>query len=390
MVHDPGLTMDGQYGMPTAPTTPTPSTSILPMTVTKNCPNCGAILLKITKWCNKCGYNFETGGITQPAQAPTVSGGAATATPTTPVATPTGGFGYSNPEWAALAAAWDPNNPVYAEGYDPSQGMGNVQQLTTPATVPCDAAGVPCSISGNPPVAPAGGDMSPYFEAGEMLTAPMSEYEQQALQMLSDLAGQLGGMVSPHETPMGQNVGTALTSLLSGEFPEEYFKTSIEAPAQKRHEEVTLPGVREAFVGPGTFWGGERATAEAKAGTDLDATLAAIRGDLGYRARQQALQALGPGMEYMGMPAEQLIQQMTGAGMYMGAGALPRLIEQHGLDIAYQEFIRTRPENQPYAQMLLSMLDIPMMASYAPETPESPLAPIANIFGTALPYLLSL
>jgi len=239
-----------------------------------------------------------------------------------------------------------------------------------PATLPTDWAGA------TPTTPPAGAgtdvaDMSPYFEAGEMLTAPMSEYEQQALDMLQQLATSLGGMGSPWETPMGQDVGTALTSLLSGEFPEEYFKTSIEAPAMKHFEEVTRPGVREAYVGPGTFWGGERATAEAKAGTDLNMTLAAIRGDLGYKARQQALAALGPGMEYMGLPAEQALKQMTGAGAYMAAGALPRLIEQHGLDIAYQEFIRTRPENQPYAQMLLSMLGIPMMGSYVQEEPES-------------------
>ena len=242
-----------------------------------------------------------------------------------------------------------------------------------------------------PAVAPTteypGYGTTPYFEAGEMLTAPMSTYETEALQMLSDLAGQLGGMVSPWETAMGEQVSTALTSLLSGEFPEEYFRTAIEAPAQKRLEEVTLPGVREAYVGPGTFWGGERAEAERRAGTDVDMMLAAVRGDLGYRARQQALETLGPAMEYMGLPADQLLKQVAGVTPYMGAAALPRLIEQHGLDIAYQEFIRTRPENQPYAQMLLSLLNIPMLASYAPEAPESPLAPIASMFGSLVPLL---
>lgn len=225
-------------------------------------------------------------------------------------------------------------------------------------------------------------EAKPFIETGGMLTAGMSEYEKQALQMLSTFAGELGGMVSPWESPMGQQVGTALTSLLSGEFPEEYFRTSIEAPAQKRLEEVTLPGVREAFVGPGTFWGGERAGAERRAGTDLDAVLAAIRGDLGYKAQQTALAAVSPGMEYMGMPAKQSLQQMAGLTSFAGTGALPRLIEQHGLDVAYQEFIRTRPENQPYAQMLMTLLGIPMLASYAPEEPESPLNPLLQLLGT--------
>jgi len=181
----------------------------------------------------------------------------------------------------------------------PEAGVGSGLAGETPAgyiegqVSPHLEAGVPAAAPGAPgapAVAPVTdvADMSPYFEAGEMLTAPMSEYEQQALDMLQQLATSLGGMPSPWETPMGQDVGTALTSLLSGEFPEEYFRTSIEAPAQKRLEEVTLPGVREAYVGPGTFWGGERAEAERRAGTDVDMMLAAVRGDLGYKARQPA------------------------------------------------------------------------------------------------------
>jgi hypothetical protein len=116
--------------------------------------------------------------------------------------------------------------------------------------------------------------------------------------------------------------------------------------------------------------------------SEMEMTLSAIRGDLGYKAQQMALQALGPGMEYMGLPADQLLKQIAGVTGYMGAGALPRLIEQHGLDIAYQEFIRTRPENQPYAQMLMSLLNIPMLASYAPEEPESPWSSIFSMIGT--------
>ncbi len=275
-----------------------------------------------------------------------------------------------------LARAGGTIPPKLIRPTDPTGGYPAVP--TTPIT----------TVHTEPTTTYPGYGTEPYFQAGEMLTAPMSEYEKEALQMLSDLAGKLGGMVSPLETPMGEQVSTTLTSLLSGEFPEEYFRTSIEAPAQKRLEEVTLPGVREAYVGPGTFWGGERAEAERRAGTDVDMMLAAVRGDLGYRARQQALETLGPAMEYMGLPAEQLLKQVAGVTPYMGAAALPRLIEQHGLDIAYQEFIRTRPENQPYAQMLLSLLGIPMLGSYAPEEPESPLAPLANIFGSLLPLLL--
>ncbi len=348
----------------------------------------------------------EAGGapyVGYPTQAPPagtgITGfpGAGTTTPTTTSPTYTG----LTPEQIAYAEEHHPGvNIGMAPGYNPNapgtweQHLALLQLagyptegLVEPGTVTPTPAVTPVTPTGAPTTTYPGYGTAPYFEAGEMLTAPISTYETEALQMLSDLAGQLGGMVSPWETAMGEQVSTALTSLLSGEFPEEYFRTAIEAPAQKRLEEVTLPGVREAYVGPGTFWGGERAEAERRAGTDVDMMLAAVRGDLGYRARQQALETLAPAMEYMGLPADQLLKQVAGVTPYMGAAALPRLIEQHGLDIAYQEFIRTRPENQPYAQMLLSLLGIPMMGSYAPEAPESPLAPIANIIGSLVPLL---
>ena len=341
MPYDPGFTIDGQFGTPTAgPGLPAAPIAEPAASKWGRCPKCGRTApmttLSALGMCSICWLD---------AHKPK---------PTT-------------------------TEPVEESAVEPV-----TEPVIEPVITPTAPSGTTIPA---PPATTEPADMSPYFEAGEMLTAPMSEYEQQALDMLSALAGQLGGMVSPHETPYGQQVGSALSSLLSGEFPEEYFKTSIEAPAQKRLEEVTLPATREAYVGPGTFWGGERAEAERRAGTDLDATLAAIRGELGYKARQQALAALGPGMEYMEMPLKQQLGQMAGISSFMGAGALPRLIEQHGLDIAYQEFIRTRPENQPYAQMLLSMLGIPMMASYAPEQPESPLAPLASAAGSLLPLL---
>jgi hypothetical protein len=292
----------------------------------------------------------------------------------------------ATPGYNPAAMTWAQYIQLLQAGGYPTTGL--VEPGTTPTAAVTPPATAPVAAA-EPATAYPGYETAPFFEAGEMLTAPMSSYEEQALKMLSDLAGKLGGMTSPWETAMGEQVSTALTSLLSGEFPEEYFRTAIEAPAQKRLEEVTLPGVREAYVGPGTFWGGERAEAERRAGTDVDMMLAAVRGDLGYQARQMALDTLAPAMEYLGLPAEQALQQMAGVGTFMGAGALPRLIEQHGLDIAYQEFIRTRPENQPYAQMLLSLLGIPMMGSYAPEQPESPLAPLANIFGSLIPLLMA-
>lgn len=313
-----------------------------------------------------------------------------TTAPTTTTAPGPSGWPGTMPYWQWLEqqGVVSPKPPVTPTPGAPPMGLGGGAALTPLPTVPTTTPTT--TVPTEPAVAYPGYGTAPYFEAGEMLTAPISEYEQQALDMLQQLTESLGGMPSPWETPMGEEVFSALESLLSGEFPEEYFRTAIEAPAQKRLEEVTLPGVREAYVGPGTFWGGERAEAERRAGTDVDMMLAAVRGELGYQARQMALETLAPAMEYLGLPAEQALQQMAGVGTFMGAGALPRLIEQHGLDIAYQEFIRTRPENQPYAQMLLSLLGIPMLGAYTPESPESPWPSIASGIGSLLPWLLQM
>jgi hypothetical protein len=243
-----------------------------------------------------------------------------------------------------------------------------------------------------PAAQPAGGDMTPYFQAGEMLTAPMSKYEQEALDMMQQL---IQGIISgepighdPTQTPLGQQVESTLMSLLSGEFPEEYFQTSIADPTRYAFEEEVRPAIKESYAGPGTYWSGARAEEEAKKHSEMEMGLAAIRGELGHQARQLALQAIGPANEFLKLPMEQQIAQLASVGTYMEAAALPRLIKQHALDIAYQEFIRTRPENQPYLQAMLSMLGIPMMGTYGVEEQPGPGAQVGNLIGSIFPLIL--
>jgi len=106
---------------------------------------------------------------------------------------------------------------------------------------------------------------------------------------------------------------------------EEFYQRGIRAPALYEFRNVTLPQVRESFVGPG-FYGSARAEAEADAAERLALTLSQRRAELAYSdelARRKALTDLAQRAAGAGLGAEQL-----GYGQLAGAGELERTIEQ--------------------------------------------------------------
>lgn len=84
----------------------------------------------------------------------------------------------------------------------------------------------------------------------------------------------------------------------SPESTEKYFQNVIRAPTMKGLREDVIPGVKEAYSGPG-YWGTSRAKAEAKATedtmTDLNTARSNLYWDVGQANKQGALQQLGVG-----------------------------------------------------------------------------------------------
>jgi len=105
----------------------------------------------------------------------------------------------------------------------------------------------------------------------------------------------LGGGSSLISKLFGQNAGgysafNALTPQQAQSFYQQYFNPAEQAKFQNE----TLPSVREAFVGPGTYWSGARAQAEANAQQNFANAQNQNVGNLYLQSQQQALQSLLP------------------------------------------------------------------------------------------------
>jgi hypothetical protein len=111
------------------------------------------------------------------------------------------------------------------------------------------------------------------------------ELSQQGMASYADL---LGTALPEYNTNAGFD--SALTAALSGApmMTGDYFNKVVAAPAMREFNEVTLPGLREDYVGSGNFWSQARANAEGKAATDLATNLAGQQAQLEYAARESA------------------------------------------------------------------------------------------------------
>jgi hypothetical protein len=175
-----------------------------------------------------------------------------------------------------------------------------------------------------------------------------------------------GGQYTADLTPEEQNVldqnarlsslaEGGLSTMLSGEFPEDYYQNSIYKPMMKQYKEDVQPGIEEAYAGQ---WSGTpRANAVAKGYRDLTDTLAAKRADLAWQARNAVPEAVSA-MNSMGTSSA-LIQ------------AIPREIKQYGLDKQYSEWTRGQEAKQQYVNQALQFLGISTgTATYNPPEPS--------------------
>lgn len=103
----------------------------------------------------------------------------------------------------------------------------------------------------------------------------------------------------PGQSGVSEALQASLLAALEGKFPEEYFTSAIADPMRKTFAQETLPGIKEAFVGPGTYWGTARAGAEVKGKETVEGDIAGKRAELAYQTQLQALQAA---LAYLGLP----------------------------------------------------------------------------------------
>ena len=142
---------------------------------------------------------------------------------------------------------------------------------------------------------------------------------------------------------LGDEAQGAYAQALSGEFPSEYFQSSIYDPAMAQWQNDIMPTIKESYVGTGAITGTEVGDRLASEGQKLQANLNAVRGELGYKAQQTATQA---------------------SQAYQTAW-------QNQLQIAYQNYVGQNPTEETVLQAALSYLNIPMMAAYQKPTDEN-------------------
>lgn len=128
----------------------------------------------------------------------------------------------------------------------------------------------------------------------------------------------------PETGSIGASAESNIARALRGETSENFenmFRTLYREPAAELLQEEVLPGVRQSYVGPGTYWGSERAGAESKAIRDSATKL--------------------------GMSRERVAEADIGRALQYS----PSILQAE-----YQKFLDALPEYSPLIQAALGLL----------------------------------
>lgn len=197
---------------------------------------------------------------------------------------------------------------------------------------------------------------TPY--GGQFVAGP-SKYEQGALDWLNKYMG---------KTPAtyGQAEG-AVSRALTGDYKDiidptatEKFYGAIEKDVLKRILPKTTENLAQNANLAGVFRSGRHAQTQLENVADITSrlgeTLAGLRHADEQTRREIARERERRQIEAVpltGMAANLPLQQVQAGLTY---GALPRQLEQKGLESRFQEFLRTLPENNPLLQLMMSYL----------------------------------
>jgi hypothetical protein len=153
----------------------------------------------------------------------------------------------------------------------------------------------------------------------QYMNPQQQKYFSQALDMYG---GQLGknnvyqGQRVASFSPLQNSVFDFANSggfITSPEQTRQYFDSTIKNPAITNYQNITAPGVKEAYAGPG-YWGSARAGAERGAAQDLTNQLNADWANLNWNV-QQANKQGAKDMYDVGSMQQQQEQNMLNAAM---------------------------------------------------------------------------
>ena len=196
--------------------------------------------------------------------------------------------------------------------------------------------------------------------AGERI-APLSEAQVGALGRMSETS------VAPYQESLD-----VLGRFESGEYArpqylEDYYMKSIEEPLMKRWKEEIMPTIGGEFETRGLFMGSGRREAEVKSAETLMDTLGRSRSDIYAR-----MEDIGRGrqLEATQLKSKTLSDILGLEQTKFAAGEVPRGLEQAGLDVGYQDWLRTQPGTRPQDQILMQLLGLSTL--HEPDTIVTP------------------
>lgn len=204
----------------------------------------------------------------------------------------------------------------------------------------------------------------PSYEPYGDLYKPLTQEEVAAYLRAGEPYSQFYSQMVPS---MKSAWGSALSGTPTQTFSEsemEDFIASQRALGTHQFETEVIPGVREAYRGPGTYWGGVRAKAEERARTEHELTRQARESALRMQGRQEHAALEEAAKDRQAAAASALTEGYAGSAMgsMVGTQAL-RAEEQRMLDIQFQDFMRQLPINSPIIEQALAFLNTPMMAT---------------------------
>lgn len=200
--------------------------------------------------------------------------------------------------------------------------------------------------------------------------------------ILSNL-GAFQGLFDPDQPiPFAGESGAALTGLLSGErgaqpiSVEDFIREAIVAPREQQFEQFTAPLIREEFAGPG-FQSTARARAVGLAGERLQEEIGAESGATRFAAEQfnrqlqeqqaqRALQALGPALQFAGLPTALATAQLGGQQALLGFADVETRQRQAEINVEIQRFAEANRFMDPEdLSTLLALLGLGFESSTA-------------------------
>ena len=168
-----------------------------------------------------------------------------------------------------------------------------------------------------------------------------------------------GGDFTPDKTAQQTQASNVLSKLLGQTDSTERYNDLKTNTINELKQEV-LPEIGDSFVGSGNFWSNARTGAQGKAVGETMSNLAQQREQM-YQTDRQNTSSIAQALNAFG--AQQ--QQLQGQGNQM----------------QYQDWLRTRPENSPYNELAMSLLQTPALTQYYEEGKEGILPSIIGAAG---------